>query len=332
MRIGMTYDLRDDYIARGFSLEETLEFDSCETIDAIAEALLHLGHEVDRIGNIEALVARLARKDSWDLVFNIAEGLRGMGREAQIPALLDAYSIPYTFSDPLVLALTLDKAMTKRVVRDLGLATPDFTVVHTMDDVAGIALGHRLFAKPLAEGTGKGVDATSIVQTRGELEAICARLLERFQQPVLVERYLPGREYTVSILGSGSKARSAGVLEVILRDAAEPGVYSMENKERCEDLVDYRLADGPDAHASVELALAVWQGLGCRDGGRVDVRLDEHGTAQFIEVNPLAGLHPTHSDLPITCGLAGVGFHEIIRQILASAMERVECNTLRGAA
>ena len=154
VKIGITYDLRDDYIAEGYTEEETAEFDHPRTIAAIEETLRDLGYETDRIGHLRALTRRLVAGDRWDLVFNIAEGLRGFGREAQVPALLDAWEIPYTFSDPLVLSLTLHKGLTKRVIRDLGIPTPDFAVVETPEEIAAVALPFPLFAKPVAEGTG----------------------------------------------------------------------------------------------------------------------------------------------------------------------------------
>ena len=129
MKIGITYDLRDEYLAEGYGEEETAEFDRADTIDAIETALRELGHETDRIGNARELVQRLARGDRWDLVFNICEGLRGAGREAQVPAILDVYEIPYTFADPCVMSVCLDKGVTKSVVRSAGLPTPQFAVV-----------------------------------------------------------------------------------------------------------------------------------------------------------------------------------------------------------
>ncbi|MDP2725585.1 MAG: hypothetical protein Q8O44_04840, partial [Syntrophales bacterium] len=157
--IGLTYDLRDDYLAEGYSKEETAEFDRSDTIDAIEEALVYNGYAVRRIGNIKSLVKRLAAGDRWDMVFNIAEGLAGFGREGQIPALLEAYGISYTFSDSLVLSLTLHKGLTKHVIRSLGIPTPDFAVLQTPDDFSKLRLSYPLFAKPVAEGTGKGVSA-----------------------------------------------------------------------------------------------------------------------------------------------------------------------------
>lgn len=322
MKIGITYDLRDDYLAEGYGEEETAEFDHPATIEAIEEAMRDLGHGTDRIGHIRALVRRLAAGESWDLVFNIAEGLGGYGREAQVPALLDAYGIPYTFSDPLVLSLALHKGMTKRVIRDLGIPTPAFAVVESPEEIAAVDLPFPLFAKPVAEGTGKGVSAASKIADREELARVCRSLLATFRQPVLVETFLPGREFTVGIIGTGGKAFAPAVLEVRLTQKAEREVYSYANKEDWHGKIEYVLARDETARRAEAAALAAWRGLGCRDGGRVDLRADSGGIPQFMEVNPLAGLRPEHSDLPILCELSGMPYRELIAAILRSAMER----------
>lgn len=323
MRVGLTYDLRDDYLAEGYSPEETAEFDRPDTIGAIEQALRELGYTTDRIGHIKQLTRRLAAGERWDLVFNIAEGMHGIGREAQVPALLDAYDIPYTFSDPLVLALTLHKGMTKRVVRDCGLPTPDFALVETEAQAHAVDLPFPLFAKPVAEGTGKGVNAVSKVRTREQLVRLCAELLARYQQPVLVETFLPGREFTVGVVGTGEAARVLAVMEVLLLEQAEQDVYSYTNKELCEELVEYRLAHDPEALRAAEVALAAYRCLGCRDAGRVDLRSDAAGVPNFIEINPLAGLHPAHSDLPVLCTLSEVSYLDLIRMIMDSARRRL---------
>ena len=326
MRIGLTYDLRSEYLAAGYTEDETAEFDREETIDAIDATLRRLGHETDRVGNARQLVERLAAGRRWDLVFNIAEGMIGIGREAQIPALLDVYGIPYTFSDPLVMSLTLHKAMTKRVVRDAGVPTCDFAVVEHPDDTAHVRFGPPYFVKPVAEGTGKGVSLKSIVRRRKDLPEACRLLLETYRQPVLVERFLPGREFTTALIGTGRQAKVLGTMEVLLLAAAEAQVYSYHNKEHFEALVRYRLlqpADDPLVAEIEDIALRAWRVLGCRDAGRLDLRCDKRGRPQFIEVNPLAGLHPEHSDLPIICGLVGVSFERLIARILASAEQRV---------
>jgi D-alanine-D-alanine ligase len=326
MRIGLTYDLRQDYLAAGFSEDETAEFDREGTISSIAAALQQLGHSVDRIGHARQLIARLAAGDRWDLVFNIAEGLCGIAREAQVPAILDVYGVPYTFSDPLVMALTLHKGLTKTVVRAGGVPTAPFALVERPADIDRIDLPFPLFAKPVAEGTGKGVTPASKAKDRAALRAVCEQLLERYQQAVLVETFLPGREFTVGISGTGGAARVLGTLEVILLPAAEADVYSYINKEYCEDKVTYALSN-PAADEQVRLAevaaLRAWQILGCRDAGRIDLRCDAAGVPNFMEVNPLAGLHPEHSDLPILATRVGLPFVNLIERIVTSAAERI---------
>jgi len=339
MLIGLTYDLRQDYLDEGYSEEATAEFDRPDTIDAIENALRALGHETDRIGRVTALVERLARGDRWDLVYNIAEGLHGIGREAQVPALLDAYQIPYTYSDPLVCSLSLHKGMTKRIVRDLGLPTPQFLIVETEAEIPAVAQAFcpckskPLFAKPNAEGTSKGVTATSKITSDKQLAEVCHRLLKEFQQPVLVEEYLPGREFTVGIVGTGDAAEVVAVMEVNLLSNADAEVYTYANKELCEERVKYTILDRDDPmfKEAETLALGAWRGLACRDGGRVDVRADARGRLSFIEVNPLPGIHPEHSDLPIMATLAGWKYHDLIKRIVASASKRILAPSLASS-
>ena len=265
---------------------------------------------------------RLCAGERWDLVWNFAEGWQGIGRESQVPCLLEAHDIPFVFSDPLVCALTLHKAMCKRVVRDLGLPTPRFAVVDTVAQLRDLDLEYPLFAKPLAEGTSKGVDRNSKIVDADALAHVTARLLDRFGQSVLIEEFLPGREVTVGIVGTGAAARAVAVLEVVLLAGADAEVYTQRNKDECESLVQYRLADGEFAREAEALALAVWRGIGARDGGRVDLRVDARGVLSVIEVNPLPGMHPTHSDLPIMATLAGMSFEALVGAILDSALSR----------
>ncbi|MHB8830427.1 MAG: D-alanine--D-alanine ligase family protein [Syntrophales bacterium] len=323
MKIGITYDLRDDYKAAGFTDEETAEFDSVETIAAIDTTLRELGFDTERIGNIRMLAPRLVSGERWDFVFNIAEGLKGFGREAQIPALLEAWDIPCAFSDPLVLALTLHKGMTKRVIRDLGIPTPDFAVVETVSEVVALNMAFPLFAKPVAEGTGKGITPASKIEEPGQLARVCSELLTTFRQPVLIETFLPGREFTVGIIGTGTDAYVPAVMEVLFTKNAKQDSYSYANKEEWKGRIEYRLAEDETAAAAAKTALAAWRGLGCRDGGRIDLRADANGVPNFIELNPLAGLRPGHSDLPILCELAGMPYRELISGIVQSALKRL---------
>ncbi len=323
MNVGLTYDLREEYLLLGYGEEETAEFDRGETIDAIEETLRSLGCDTDRIGTAKKLAGRLAAGDRWDMVFNIAEGLNGFGREALVPALLDDYGVPYTFSDPLVLSLTLHKGMAKRVVRDAGIPTPDFRVAEKTGDFERISdLPFPLFVKPVAEGTGKGITAASKIINAVQLNVMGRKMLEDYRQPVLVETFLPGREFTVGIVGSGDRARVIGTMEVILKDNAEQDVYSYVNKENCDELVEYRLVEDRPASDAARIALDSYRVLGCRDAGRVDMRMDANGVPSFIEVNPLAGLHPEHSDLCIIANKAGLTYRDLIGAIMESAVER----------
>lgn len=326
MKIGLTYDLRSEYLAMGYDRETTAEFDREDTIDAIDKAICDCGHNTVRIGHLKQLVTRLANGERWDLVFNICEGMYGIAREAQVPALLEGYQIPCVFSDSLMMAVCLHKGLTKTLVARAGLSTARFHVVESPQDIATVDLPYPLFAKPVAEGTGKGVSAASVIRSDEELRSVCTDLLNRFQQPVLVETFLSGREFTVGILGTGGNARVLGTMEVELLSNAEQGAYSYVNKERYKELVRYTLADpqsDPEVAESETLALAAWRELKGRDGGRIDVRSDSEGRPAFIEVNPLAGLHPEHSDLPIIATKVGLSYQNLIRQILDSAMERV---------
>ena len=322
MHIGLTYDLRADYLALGYGDEETAEFDSEITIAAICRALTELGHDVQRIGGVRALAEKLVKGERWDAVFNICEGLKGVAREAQVPALLEAYDVPYVFSDPLTLSLALDKAMAKRVVRACGVATPDFAVIEETQDASKIGLPFPLFVKPLAEGSGKGVDARSRVADRAELARVAYELLRRFQQPVLAETFLPGREFTVGIVGTGCDAHPLGVLEVMWTENAAAHGYGYENKEHFEEKMRYRLAEDAQAREAGAVALDAWRALRCRDGGRVDIRCDAQGRPCFLEVNPLAGLNPERSDLVFIARFQEISYRELIGQIMASFARR----------
>jgi D-alanine-D-alanine ligase len=326
MNIGITYDLRCEYLAAGYGEEETAEFDQLATIEAIDCALCELGHSTDRIGHARSLVERLAAGDRWDLVFNICEGLHGVGRESQVPAILDVYGIPYTFSDPATLCVCLDKALTKMVLRAAGVPTPDWHVVREVADVSQCRMPFPVIAKPVAEGTGKGIDAASKATNERALKNTCERLLIKYSQPVLVEQFLPGREFTIGVAGSRASTAAIGTLEIVLLNEAEPHVYSYVNKENSEVSVDCRpihpASDLVVAEAEA-IALAAWQAIGGRDAGRIDLRCDTAGRPQVLEINPLAGLHPTHSDLPFLWTAAGRSYTDLIGRITQEASQRV---------
>jgi len=322
MQIGLVYDLRDDYRALGFSEEEVAEFDNIDTIDQLDAALQALGCAVTRVGRGQVLAARLASGERFDLVFSIAEGVRGRSREAQVPALCELFDQPYLFSDPLTMAASLDKGVAKRLVAAAGAPTPSFAVAESDASELRDWNDFPAFVKPIAEGTGKGCEAASLVHTKDELATAAAKLLARYRQPVLVETYLPGREFTVGIVGNGEAARVIGVCEILLNPQAEANIYSLHNKELCEELVTYTRADDAEAQAAGEMALIAYRALQCRDAARIDFRSDARGEPYFLEANPLAGLHPHHSDLPILAAQNGIGFIDLIGLILDAGLAR----------
>lgn len=323
LSIGLCYDLKEDYLDAGFAPEDVLEFDSEDTIVGLGDALVGLGHTVERIGRGQELARRLVGGERWDLVFNICEGAWGRSREAQVPALCELFDQPYTFADPLTCAVTLDKAAAKRIVRDHGLPTPPFAVVGTPEDADAVDLAVPLFLKPLAEGSSKGVSPHSLVRSPGGLATACRAMLAQYHQPVLVEAFLPGREVTVGIVGHGANARVVGVMEVSFTAQAEAAAYTALNKEEYLERVAYRLlGDDPLAGEARELALAIFAVLGCRDAARVDLRCDAGGRLHFLEVNPLPGINHVRSDLPIMARLAGIPYGELIGAIVDSARKR----------
>jgi D-alanine-D-alanine ligase len=195
-------------------------------------------------------------------------------------------------------------------------------VIERSADVGEITLPFPLFLKPVAEGSGKGVNPRSKVNSAAELKSVASELLARFRQPVLVETYLPGREFTVGIVGTGEDARALGVLDIVPTNKAVGTDYGYENKERCDDNVTYRLIEDEAAAAAADVAIRAWRALRCRDGGRVDVRCDELGRPFFLEVNPLAGLNPEHSDLCFLARFKGLAYQELIGLIMSSFLKR----------
>jgi D-alanine-D-alanine ligase len=322
------------------------DLDSEETLEAIATALEVGGHRVTFLEGNATLFDNL-RKVKPDICFNICEGHFGDGREAQVPAILEMMRIPYTGSQVLTLALALDKPMTKRVLTYHDLPTPPFQVFERLDEARNPGMEFPLFAKPSREGTGMGVSAESIVHDKGQLRSQLRRIFERYDQPVLVERYIEGREVTVGVIGN---LRSPVAWRIpddeeaprILRglhffpplevDMAaypdeEAGIYTSRIKvEMAHDF--HYLCPAPLRADQIEdldwLAAATFRVTGCLDVARVDFRLDAHdGDRPYIlEVNPLPGLNPGYSDLCIEAAADGWQYEDLINEILNLAAER----------
>ena len=347
--------------------DEFAEWDSAETVDAVARALAGLG-TVIRLEADEHFPERL-RAARPDIVFNMAEGLLGVNREAHVPAILEFFGVPYSGSDPFTLSLCLDKARAKETLTYHGVPNAPFVLVRTAGEIDSLldrvtgpgarapgprravrtpqlarpSLALPLFVKPVHEGSSKGITERNLCRTVRELEEMTHFLLETYRQPVLVEEYLPGAEFTCAVLGNGS---DASVLPLIAMNfAALPSgaapVYGYEAKwvwDRPDDPLDLFECPArvtPALQRAIErVTLDAYRVLGCRDWGRVDVRLDARGTPNVVEVNPLPGILPNPADnscFPKAARAAGIGYDELIQTCLTNAAER-QGIALRGMA
>jgi D-alanine-D-alanine ligase len=323
MKVGLTFDLRSWYLDRGYSMEDTAEFDKQETVDAIEAALRNMGFETEPVGNCFQLIDALSEGKRWDLVFNIAEGLYGDGRESVVPAILDQYRIPYVFSGPVIMGISLNKYLTRLIVSASGVPVSPGMLVSEPSDIDRCTLEYPLFIKPVSEGTGKGITEKNMIKTPDELKQMAEWILTRYKQPALVEEFLPGREFTIGIIGSGEDAFAIGGMEIVCNDNLP---YSVEFKENYQYYCRYIPMDDDFVAECNSVALGVWKALGAVDAGRVDVKADRNGKICFMEVNPLAGLHPVHSDLPILSGKTGIDYQTLLQMIMNSAIKRLQLN------
>ena len=346
MRLGLTYNLKP----AGAEGDQFEEFDSVETIEALESAIRAAGHELIRLGWGLEMLEALGR-ERIDGVFNIAEGVGGRGRESQVPAVLEMLGIPCTGSDALSIALTLDKALAKVIAKSAGIATAPW-FVHDVPSLAGtdksvcatpilprsqmspqakpnvaqtllsvlsqdaapdVAIRFPMFAKPAAEGSSMGITERSLCHDQAELDAAIERLSK--YGPILIEEFLSGDEFTVGIIGG----EVLGVMQVIPRGGGKDFIYSLDVKRDYLNRVDYRLVDVPDV---ADLAKNVWRAFNLRDVARIDVRRDRNGIANFVEVNPLPGVHPINSDLVILARLAGISHEQLIGRIVNAAIQR----------
>jgi D-alanine-D-alanine ligase len=319
MRVGLTYDLRSWYLDRGYSMEDTAEFDKQETVDAISGALHKMGFETKPVGNCFQLIEALAKGEKWDLVFNIAEGLYGDGRESVVPAILDQYKIPYVFSGPVILGISLNKYLSRLIVSAAAVPVCPGMLISTKEDIKKCNLEYPLFIKPVSEGTGKGINEKSILNSYAELKEMAEWILSRFNQPALVEEYLPGREFTVGVIGQGDESVAIGGMEIECKGNLP---YSVEFKENYQEFCKYIPIAENFIDECKRVAFNVWKALGGVDAGRVDVKADRNGRICFMEVNPLAGLHPIHSDLPILSRLIGIEYQSLMEMIMKATLKR----------
>jgi len=309
--------------------EDLAELDGRDVLDAVSAALAPLG--TLRVWDTTTMgPAEIARERPPDLIFNLAEGLAGSGREAQAPALFEWLQWRYLGSDPVTLAIAHDKWHTKRILAADGIATPAARLIQRPADAALVDLRFPVILKPVAEGSGKGIHEDDVVATAAELAEVAGRKLARYQQPVIVEEFLPGRELTAALIGNAGAWDVLPLVEVnfaALR-AGRHRVYGYEAKW-AEPTPDDLLCPAPLADAlrkDVEaLAMATCDALRVRDWARVDIRLDAAGRPHVLDVNPLPGIMPGVEDISCftrSAFAAGLDYGAMIRRLVETALAR----------
>ncbi|MDM8000899.1 MAG: D-alanine--D-alanine ligase [Dehalococcoidia bacterium] len=324
----MSYDLKDKVLRPQGKPEDALEeYDSQETVDAIAAAIEAQSHSVIRLGGGREFLRNILAQEV-DFVFNIAEGLGNYrSREAQVPSVLEMLDVPYSGSDPLCLALTLEKPLAKRLVSFAGVATPRWQVVSDakqLQEAEWDKFPLPAFAKPAHEGSSKGIRTTSRLETPEQIVRSAGELLEHYGQPVMVEEFINGEEVTVGLVGN-SPPRIVGIMRVVPLKKADYFVYSLEVKRDWESLLTYECPAQLAPRVLQDIAdssLRAFEALGCRDFARMDFRISSDGTPYFLEVNPLPGLNPKSGDLPIMARKVGWNYEGLISAILGAALQR----------
>lgn len=336
MRIGIACTLKPDTPPPpGLPDDWHEEWDSPQTAAAIAEVLRRLGHDVEVLGDGPPLVRALLHNPP-QLVFNLAEGYGvSRSREARVPALCELLEIPYTGSDPLALAVALDKSLMRTVASAAGLHVPAGLTLppppHDYDgsyaefppllEEAGIKL--PVIVKPSCEGSSKGIRRHSFIESPEYLGPAIVNIWQHYRQPALIEEYIAGDEVTVGIIGN-DPPQVLGVMRIVPKQEPERFLYSLEVKRNWHDYVDYEApARLPlDVCRALESdALAVFAALGCRDLARVDFRVRE-AVPYFLEINPLPGLSPTSGDLCYLAYRVGWTYEQLLGAILDAALRR----------
>jgi D-alanine-D-alanine ligase len=325
LRVGFAYNVKRVQPSRdGTAGDEEAEFDSPKTLDAIAEAIESYGHEVVRL-EANADLPRIVLANPVDVVFNIAEGFGGRTREAMVPAMLELLGVAYTGSDAATLAVALDKALAKRVLKQANIPTPNFMVMSTGKERVDKTLRFPLIVKPNAEGTSKGIGPTSVVDNEEQLRDRARDLVERYGGRALVEEYISGREFTIGLLGD-DPPKVLPPMEIVFTDpTVTRPLYDFAIKQDWNKHVQYVCpAQLPPAMLKnlEKVARDTFEALDCRDVARVDVRLSADGTPYVLEVNPLPGLTPDFSDLVLIGKAAGLDYRTLIGEILAGAIRR----------
>lgn len=333
MKIALTYNLKKKDASK--PADYFSECDSEETINAILAAIRSKGHRVEAIDVEYPKLFSYFRANSVDMVFNIAEGSSGRFRESEVPAILDYLNIPYTGSDTFSLALALNKAITKKILKAEGVPTPNFQVFTKGNEELDPALKFPLIVKPNCEGSAKGISRANVVDNADDLVKIVRETLNLYKQEALVEEFIEGKELTVGILENGS-TRVLPILEIDFSACKNSGEYfyswKMKEYQGNQELglvpafhCPARLDQGVEESVR-EVALKTHRAVGCLDISRTDIRLDRSNVPYVLEINPLPGLDPKESNFPLMAYAAGMKYEDLIEAIINSASERKGLN------
>lgn len=323
LRVGITYNLKTG--EKKEAIDSEAEYDNIETVYAIRDALTKAGAKVILLQADQTLPAQL-KKTKVDIVFNIAEGIYGRGREAQVPALLNMYGIPYTGSDETTLCLALDKALTKRLLATYRIETPRYTVLSENKNRMA-KLKFPVIIKPNAEGSSKGISDVSIVENPKELKELVNKNIELYHQDMLAEEYIEGREFTVGLLGNGNDVHVFSPMEIVYKKETQGNyhVYSYNVKQDYTRFVQYECPSKISQEIEAKMmadSKKIFQALSCKDFARIDFRVTKEGKVSFIEINPLPGLAPNYSDYPMLAEFCGVSYDTLVVNILKEALKR----------
>jgi len=308
------------------------EWDTIDTIDAVKNAL-EVHHNVVMIEANEDAFEKF-RTVRPDIVFNVAEGFYGIGREAQIPAMLDMLNIPYTGSDPLTLAICLNKARTKEILSHYKIPNAKFCVLESIDDLKNFDLEFPVLIKPVGEGSSKGIYNKNFVKSLSELKNLLEEYFPLYKQPFIAEEFLSGREFTVAVLGNGAETKIFPIVEInfdqLPKDAVQ--IYSYEAKwyydTRENPLKIFTCPAKIEESLEEEIkntVLKTYKVLNCKDWSRIDVRLDKNNVPNIIEVNPLPGILPDPKDnscYPKAARAENISYDEMLNLVLHTAVKR----------
>ncbi len=315
-----------------YAIDTFAEWDTWETINALREAI-EVYHDVIMINANENAFEKF-KKAKPDIVFNIAEGINCLSRESQIPAMLDMLQIPFTGSDALTLGICLDKSRTKEILSYHKIPTPKFFVVDNYNIPINHSFNFPLIVKPKSEGSSRGIFSSSLVRHNDELLTEIKRVIDEYDQPALIEEYLPGREFTVSVIGNDSETKVLPLVEIRYDKFPEDveHLYSYEakwildTKESDFDVFECPASLVEELKKNIEeTVLQTFKVLDCKDWSRIDVRLDKDGIPNIIEINPLPGIMPDpneNSSFPKAARVAGIDYNQMIQGVLYAACKR----------